>query len=444
MKRLTDHLIIISFDCLSALDYPIIKDLPHFQSILKNGALVERVDTIYPSVTYPCHATIVTGNYPNRHGVINNTLLQPGRISPDWNWFRSAIKCTTLYDEAKKANLTTAALLWPVTGKANIDYNMPEIFANRPWHNQILVSLLNGTPSYQWEMNKRYGHIRNGLNQPELDDFVLEAAVDTIKTKKPNLLMVHFTDLDSMRHYHGFSSKEAMAAIHRHHTRLGRMIDALQESEIYENSTIVVLGDHSALDEDKAISLNVLFRQQNLITVNGKGKMTNWKAYCKTCDGSAYIYLKDPSDTTTYETVKNLLVSLLNDQDGGIEQVLTGAEAAKQGADANSAFMIEAKRGYFILEDYHGEYLKKITPENTKADKKYTQATHGYSPKKENYGTILMGAGKGIKAGTIPSARLIDEGPTFARLLGVSLGDTDGSVIEELLDFESNQLGENV
>ncbi len=75
MNRLTDHLIIISFDCLSALDFPIIKELPHFKTILQNGAMVENVESIYPSVTYPCHATIVTGKYPNRHGVINNTLL---------------------------------------------------------------------------------------------------------------------------------------------------------------------------------------------------------------------------------------------------------------------------------------------------------------------------------------------------------------------------------
>jgi hypothetical protein len=44
-----------------------------------------------------------------------------------------------------------------------------------------------------------------------------------------------------------------------------------------------------------------------------------------------------------------------------------------------------------------------------------------------------MAAGRGINPITLPSIRLIDEGPTFARLLGVSLGNTDGSVIEELL-----------
>ncbi|WP_160718926.1 alkaline phosphatase family protein [Bacillus sp. USDA818B3_A] len=433
MDRLTDHLIILSFDCLSTLDLPILKELPHFQTILANGALVEQVESIYPSVTYPCHATIVTGNYPKHHGVINNTLLQPGMASPDWNWYRKCIRGTTLYDEVKKANMTTAALLWPVTAGADIDFNMPEIFANRPWKNQIVVSLMNGSPLFQWEMNKRYGHIRKGLKQPELDDFVLESAVDTIKHKMPNLLMVHFTDLDTQRHDHGFSSQDAITALHRHNSRLGRILKALEEAGIHEQSTVIALGDHSALDEQKAISINVLLHKQHLLTTNTNGKLIDWKAYCKSCDGSAYIYLKDPGDEQTLQIVHKLLDLMLDEPDFGIEKFITGVEAAALGADPACAFMIEARRGFYFLEDYTGEVIKTITKEETRANKKYTLACHGYSPEKENYGTILMAAGKGIQQVTLPSIRLIDEGPTFARLLGVSLGTTDGKVIEELL-----------
>jgi len=434
MGRLTNHLIVISFDCLSALDFPLLKKLPHFKAILENGAYVEKVETIYPSVTYPCHTTIVTGNFPNRHGIINNTLLQPGRISPDWNWYRSLINGTTLYDEAKKANLTTAALMWPVTGKANIDYNLPEIFPNRPWQNQIFVSLRNGSPRFQWDLNKRFGHLRNGLNQPELDDFVLESTLHTIKTKKPNLLLVHFTDLDTQRHDYGFSSKEAIAAIHRHNERLGQIMKALKESGIYENSTIVALGDHSALDENKALKLNVLFHKHKLITTTGKGKINNWRAYCKSCDGSAYIYVKDRKDLETRKILKSLLDSLLVDPAAGIEKIFTADEAALKGADPSCTFMLESKKGYYFLEDYQGDYVKNITREDAKKDKKYTLACHGYSPEKPEYFTIFMAEGKGIRPKTIlPRARLIDEGPTLAKLLGVDLGDTDGRIIEDLL-----------
>lgn len=435
MSRLTEHLIILSFDCLSSLDFPILEELPHFQELLQIGSYSNQVETIYPSVTYPCHTTIVTGKYPNGHEIINNTLLQPGIPSPDWYWHRHHIKGTTLYDEAKGAGLTTAALLWPVTAKAKIDYNMPEIFANRPYHHQIPVSLFNGSVLFQLDMNRKFGHIRKGLSQPELDDFVLESTVYTIKKKNPNLMLVHFTDLDTQRHFHGFSSKQANEAIHRHDHRLGRIMEALKESGIYEKSTIVALGDHSAIDESKAVKLNVLLRERGLIKVNNKGQVTNWKAYCKSCDGSAYVYLNDGTDIETKACIKELLHNLEQDERNGIEGVLTGEEAGKLGADDRSAFMIEARRGYYFTEHLEGNFIDKITSVHV-AEKRYTRASHGYSPNKENYKTVLIAAGKGIRQNiVVPQMSLVDEGPTFARLLGLDLGNTDGRVMEEILNI---------
>ncbi|MEH7224210.1 ectonucleotide pyrophosphatase/phosphodiesterase [Bacillus sp. JJ1566] len=433
MSRLTDHLLVISFDCLSSLDFPIIEKLPNFKKLLEQASYCRNVETIYPSVTYPCHATIVTGKFPRNHGIVNNTFIQPGRLSPDWYWHRRHVKSTTLYDEAKKAGMKTAALLWPVTAKANIDYNMPEIFANRPWHNQILVSLFNGSPLYQLEMNRKFGHLRNGLNQPELDDFVLESTVETIKTKKPNLMLVHFVDLDSQRHYHGFSSDEAMAALRRHDERLGRMMNALKESGIFEKTTIIVLGDHSALDESKAVKPNVLLKKAGLISVN-KGKVIDWKAYCKSCDGSAYIYIKDKNDTKTQEQVNALFTELSKNEDNGIEHILSSRETKQKGADDNATLMLEARLGYYFKEQLEGEYIDEIQAEDVR-EKRYTFASHGYSPEKENYTTVLIASGKGIRPNIeIPAMNLVDEGPTFARLLGLDLGETDGRVVEDLLD----------
>ena len=89
--------------------------------------------------------------------------------------------------------------------------------------------------------------------------------------------------------------------------------------------------------------------------------------------------------------------------------------------------MLEAKKGYYFLEDWIGPYKLRITPEDTKADKKYTLATHGYSPTKDNYTTVFMAVGKGIRSGAvIPFMRLMNEGPTIASLIGLDLGETDG------------------
>jgi predicted AlkP superfamily pyrophosphatase or phosphodiesterase len=431
MTRLTEHLIVISFDCLSSQDHTILKDLPHFNELLSKGSLCKNVETIYPSVTYPCHATIVTGNFPKRHGIINNTFIQPGMVSPDWFWHRRHVKGTTLYDEAKKAGMTTAALLWPVTAKADIDYNMPEIFANRSWHNQILVSLFNGTPLYQLSLNRRFGHIRKGLNQPELDDFVLESTVATIIEKKPHLLLVHFTDLDTQRHYHGFSSDEALAALHRHDRRLGRIIRTLKEAGLFENSTVAVLGDHSALDESKAVQLNTLLKERGYISLDKGRRVKDWKAYCKGCDGSAYVYVEN---ATVKKEIGQLLYELYENPSNGIHKIYTGEEAGVMGADHTCAFMLEARLGYYFKDTLDGDLIHTVTPEDVE-EKRYTWGSHGYSPKKENYTTIFMAAGKGIVPHKeIDAMHLVDEGPTFARLLGLDLGKTDGKVMVELIN----------
>ncbi|OCA81608.1 phosphodiesterase [Bacillus sp. FJAT-27225] len=429
MNRLTDHLFVFSFDCLSALDVPYLRDLPNFSAFIEKSSYCTSVETIYPSVTYPCHTTIVTGNFPNRHRIVNNKRVQPGRPSPDWYWHRRHIQGTTLYDEAKKAGMTTAALLWPVTAKAAIDYNLPEIFPNRPWHHQIPVSLMNGTPLFQIELNSKFGHLRRGISQPYLDDFVLESTVHTILTKKPGLLLAHFVDLDSMRHDHGFSSSEAYDALRRHDKRLGRLLSAIREAGLEDNSTVVLLGDHSQLDESKVIKPNVLFREHGLIKLNVSGKVADWKAFCNSCDGSAYIYVKDENDEETKQTV----LTLLQEKGKGIEEIITGPEAALRGADGNALYMIEAERGYYFEEAIEGDYLEAVTKE-TAREKNYTFACHGYSPTKNDYETVFFAAGRGIRPGVkIPSMRLVDEGPTLARLIGVDLGDTDGHVIEELL-----------
>ena len=433
MKRRTDHLIVISFDCLASLDMPFLETLPNFRRLMDGASICRHVETVYPSVTYACHTSIITGNFPALHGITTNTLLQPGKASPDWYWQRRHIKGTTLFDEAKIAGMTTAALLWPVTAKAKIDFHIPEIFANRPWHSQVVVSLINGSLLYTIAMNQRFGHLRKGIEQPWLDDFVTASAVHTIKTKLPNLFLIHLVDLDSQRHRHGFASPEAYDAIRRHDKRLGEIMRALEDSGITNRSTVIALGDHSSLDVSSVIKVNVLLKENGLIEVDRKGKVKSWKAYCKSNDGSAYIYFKSENDRQTRDKTQALLHSLVMNPANGIERVLYGSEAAETGATNESVFMLEAREGYYFTEELDGDAIVEISKEAIGIGK-YTKAVHGYSPEKPDYKTVFIAKGKGILPGVeIPTMRLVDEGPTMAKLLGVDLGETDGRVIQEFL-----------
>lgn len=434
MKKLTNRLIVVSLDGLSSLDFEYIKTLPNFSEFIQSAAYCKQVYSIYPSLTYPAHTTIITGKYPKNHGVINNTLLQLGNDSPDWYWHRKHIKGETLYDSAIAKGMSTAALLWPVTARSKIKYNMPEIFANRPWQNQILVSLLNGSPYYQYRMNQKFGHLRKGKKQPDLDNFTHQSLLHTLRNNAPELTLVHYTDLDTMRHYSGFNSVEAFEALHRHDNRLGEIIKALKEEGIYEDSTIVVLGDHSSLDEDKIINLNILFKEKGWISQGEKDLMT-YDVLCKNCDGSAYIYIKDRQNEQ-FKTEVRVLLEDFNNQYNCIESIYTANEAAELGADPNCAFMLEAQRGYYFLDNIEGTVIRQIQPGEAGNVPHVTINTHGYSPFKKDYTTVFMAAGKGIRKGAvIEKMGLIDEGPTLACLLGLEMKEADGRVIYEFLDI---------
>jgi predicted AlkP superfamily pyrophosphatase or phosphodiesterase len=421
MEKLTKYLYVISFDGLSTLDFEYISTLPNFKKYLKEAAYSKQVYSVYPSLTYPAHATIVTGKQPKSHGIVNNTLLQVNRESPDWYWQRKYVKGETFYDLAIDNGMKVAALLWPVTAKSRIQYNLPEIFANRPWQNQILVSLFNGSPMYQFQLNRKYGQIRKGLEQPFLDDFTHASLLDTIAKKDVELTLVHYTDLDTMRHHYGFNSDEARASLDRHDRRLGEIIDALKNKGIFEESTVVVLGDHSSIDEDKIINLNVLLKEKGYITLKNSGKIKDYKAISKSCDGSAYLYIKD---NNIVEEVKKIIMDF-NKKEDCLEWV------------ENEPIMLEAKKGYYFLDNTEGPVIRKINPGEAGNIAGVTASTHGYSPFKENYTTVFMMAGKGINKGAvIEKMNLVDEGPTLASLLGLKFKQCDGALLKDFLNFK--------
>ena len=54
------------------------------QHFTRNGVFASQgVKSVFPSFTYTCHQTIITGTYPDTHGIYNNIMFDPeiGRAS---------------------------------------------------------------------------------------------------------------------------------------------------------------------------------------------------------------------------------------------------------------------------------------------------------------------------------------------------------------------------
>ncbi|CAM3124481.1 alkaline phosphatase family protein [Lactiplantibacillus plajomi] len=408
------HLVIISLDSLGFRDLREHgAELPVLSQLMAGGAWVKSVTGIYPTLTYPSHTTIITGQYPRIHGIVNNTKLQPKRRSPDWFWYQKDVRVPTLYDLARKQKMTTAAFLWPVTAGSKITYNLAEIFPNRIWTNQVLVSLKASSPLFLLNMDRKYGHLRRGIKQPELDEFITACAVDTISHKRPNLTMIHLVDMDSMRHRYGVRSKQAMQALHRLDRHVGQIIDATKAAGTFADTNFVILGDHYQINVDHMIHLNTLFAAKGWLTPRPDQTFEDdWRVMAKTTDGSTYVY------TRNFDAVAELKALVAGVE--GVETVIDGPAAADRGADPQCTLMAEAQAGYYFTDESRRPLVVEPVHPDTLGQPDRYHGVHGYDPTKPDYQTTLLFNGPAVKAGaTVERADLVDEAPTFARLLGL-------------------------
>lgn len=437
------RILIVSFDAVGTEDLALLKTLPNFKRFFRHAALAERVESVYPSITYPAHTTIVTGLTPAHHGVVNNYQMQPERFdSPDWMWQRSFVKGPTLYDAAaEQLGFKVASILWPVTAGAKIKYNAPEILANRPWQSQAVECLKAGSPLFEAALIKRFPHVMDGVNQPNLDNFAMLSALDTQLRFRPDMMLLHLTDVDTLRHKHGVHSKEATEALKRHDKRLGELLAVLSHIENagsyedgfpkFKETAIVLLGDHYQKDIHTMSYPNYYLWKKGYIKVR-RDKIIDYTAYAQTADGACYIYVnrKKGLSAAFMKKLEADIHKMAAHEGFGIQKVFDSGKAAELGADPGCAFMLEGKDGYAFGSDYLVPYLPV-----SQVDSHKKVASHGYLPKDDSYTTFFGMVGAGVREGTkLPRMQLIDEGPTIAALLGIDIGMVDGRVIREALN----------
>jgi predicted AlkP superfamily pyrophosphatase or phosphodiesterase len=419
------HLVLVSYDAFSEDNWALASRLPHLSKLIKNGAYSLSVNSVYPSLTYPAHTSIVTGVYPEKHGIYHNNPFQPfvpeGKQS--WFWFRRDVKVPTIYDTLNKHGMTSAAILWPVTGKAKINYNMPEIRAIKN-ENQIFKVLKNGSPLYCLSMEGKFGNLRRGIEQPYLDDFAVQCAAETIRRKKPNLLLLHLTELDEAKHEHGTMGPHIEKVLFRMDFRLGKLIKAVEEVGLKDDTTFIVIGDHGQLDVKYKVRLNKLLKDRGLIyDENG---ILKWKAYIQSCGGSAYLHIKNGDKAVEQEALE-ILRQAVSDGSYGIEKLYSGSDLSAFHAYPYHCYMLEAKAGYCFEDEAEDPIIINSIEQGIK------HATHGYKPDKPYYKSVMVISGNNIKKNyLIGSAELTDIAPTMASILGLAFPSCDGRALNEV------------
>ncbi len=195
---------------------------PTLAQFAREGTRAEAMQPSFPSLTFPNHYTLVTGLYPDHHGIVANTMEDaaiPGvRFSMsnrdavgDEHWWDGA---TPIWVSADRAGLRTATMFWPGS--------------EAPVHGQ--------RPDYWQPFDKT-------IAPTQRVDQVL-AWLDLPEAQRPRFLTLYFQSVDHEAHDHGPDSPEVNAAMAEVDQALARLRAGLAQRGQLDALDIVIVSDH--------------------------------------------------------------------------------------------------------------------------------------------------------------------------------------------------------
>jgi predicted AlkP superfamily pyrophosphatase or phosphodiesterase len=392
--------------------------VPNLRRFITQGSHAEGVRGVLPTITYPSHATLLTGTSPARHGVFGNTTFDPMQINQGgWYWYASAFRLPTLWDAACKHGMTVGNVHWPVSvGARSITWNLPQIWRTGHTDDDDLVAALS-TPGLLPEMQARLGKYAPGIDESIAgDENRGRFAADMIKRRKPGFMTVYLTALDHEQHEKGPGTPQAHAVLERIDTIVGTLVAAQLAAQ--PDSTIAIVSDHGFAPTDTEVSLFRAFVDEGLIALDASGKVKSWDAMPWPSGASAAVVLAKPDDAALNARVAALLARLKADPAMKIAAVADGAAIAAMRGNPKAAFYVNFAEGA-TSAGFKGANAPLTAPSSSKG-------MHGYFPAAPAMRSTFMIVGKGIAAGrNYGEIDMRAIAPTLAAIMGAPLPDAE-------------------
>ncbi len=292
------HVVLISVDGLRPEFY--LEDrwpAVMMRQMAAEGAHAKGVRGVHPSVTYPSHATLVTGALPARHGIFYNSPFDEGGQTGRWYWESEHLTTPALWDAVRAAGGRSASLWWPVTVGAQIDYNLPEVWPLDP--DSVFTDAVRGAES------------------------------------PPGLL----TELETQAVDRG----------------IARIVEAAEEAGILDETTFIITGDHGFSDIHTVVAPNVWLVEAGFM--EDRSDRGDWRATFHSSGASAFLKLRDPEDEGAVEGVRALLTDLPVGT-RRLFQPIDGDRMVEAGADPDSPLSLSGVDGVSMTSARSGAAVR--------------------------------------------------------------------------------------
>jgi ectonucleotide pyrophosphatase/phosphodiesterase family protein 5 len=226
------YVILISFDAFR-WDYRDRGITPNLNYIIKNGVHALSLKPCFPSKTFPNHYSIVTGMYPENHGIIANSFSNPythKRFSlsdtlekSDAKWYKGE----AIWETARRQGVITADYFWP-GADINIDYRRPN-YVERFVYTRLYDERINGV--IKW------------LELPY--------------NKRPHFITLYFDATDTSGHKYGPNSKEVNQSISKEDSLIGKIFSGLKKLNLFDSTNVIITSDHGMTELSNKRVINI-------------------------------------------------------------------------------------------------------------------------------------------------------------------------------------------
>ncbi len=368
------YVILVSMDGFR-FDYAERFKAKNILAVRDNGASAAAMIPSFPSVTFPNHISIVTGMYPEHHGIVGNSFWDPARneqysmqrTGTDGSWYQNA---TPLWVLAEQQHVIAACMFWPTCDG--------EIRGARPTY---WKKYDGGVPD-----ESRVKQVIEWLRLPE--------------EQRPHFITLYFSDVDSAGHRYGPESLETAEAVMLVDGIIGQLRKDLDTLKLPVN--LILVSDHGMQDvSDGEVSLAGDADPSVRIVLNGP---------------VAFIYCKNP------ETVEKTYARMKKSSTFDVYKRADTPPAWHLNENPRSGDLVAIVKGAAVFT------LNEPGPRGRARNA--VRGEHGYDPRKfPSMGAIFYAIGPNIAPETkIPPFENVNVYPFIAKVLGLQLPEKiDGS-----------------
>jgi predicted AlkP superfamily pyrophosphatase or phosphodiesterase len=332
----------------------------------------------YPSLTFPNHFTIVTGLYPEHHGLVANSFYDPARQAryaiadpqavTDGSWYKG----TPLWSLAESQGMRTACLFWPGSE----------------------AEIAGFRPTYYAHFEKT--EATDAVQQARIDDAV--ALLKLPAADRPHFITIYYSEPDHEGHEYGPDAPETRAAELKVDNLVGKLKAALDSTGLPID--LVVISDHGMVKTE-----------------------------------GGWINLDQFADLTGFEVAGDLLYGKSEEDAARAYNQLKKASPQffvyrRKDMPANLDFNQNPREGDPVIVATGPYAIRAHGPPAGNEDRPPTVGMHGFDPRKvPQMKASFFAAGPDLIPGkTVAPFENVNLYPWMAHMLGLDVPKTDGSL----------------